>query len=159
MADISGIGTTGSTIASSFVDNPNSVMGKTDFLELLITKLRFQDPLKPMSDESFIADMAQFSSLEQMNTMNSGFTQQTSAIENLNDNLIGLMLMQNTSQAASLIGKNVTVAYSETDLATGQLVEKTTAGVVDVVRFVDGQPKIVVGGNEYYLSAVKEISA
>ena len=47
-------------------------LGKDDFLQLMITKLRYQDPLKPMDDEDFIAQLAQFSSLEQMNNIANG---------------------------------------------------------------------------------------
>ncbi len=159
---ISGIGATGtndSSLFSSFVDNPDSALGKTDFLELLVTKLQHQDPMKPMTDESFIADMAQFSSLEQMQNMNSGFSDQVDMIASLNENLVGLMMMQNTTQAAALIGKNVVAQYETTDPVTQEPTQVTVEGSVDVVRFVDGTPKIVVDGNEYDLSSVKEIKA
>jgi flagellar basal-body rod modification protein FlgD len=44
---------------------PNNVLDKNDFLEILITQLQNQDPTEPMKDKEFIAQMAQFSSLEQ----------------------------------------------------------------------------------------------
>lgn len=166
---ISGTGSTGSAAAqytnkanatSDQIDNPASAMGQTDFLQMLVTKLRYQDPLSAEKmDESFIADIAQFSSLEQMSSMNSGFGLTNTSLQDLNKNMIGLMLMQNTTQAASLIGKSVTVSYKEMNSTTKQLEDKTLTGTVSVVRFVDGTPKIVIGGIEYDLSAVKEISA
>jgi len=157
---VSGIGDTGSTnVFTSFVDNPDSALGKMDFLELLVTKLKYQDPLKPMTDESFIADMAQFSSLEQMQNLNTGFSSQADMMQSLNDNLIGLMIMQNTTQAASLIGKNVVIEHTTTNPATGAEETVAVTGSVDVVRFVEGQPRIVVNGNEYSLADVKEIMA
>ena len=69
------------------------------------------------------------------------------------------MIMQNTSQAASLIGKTVVVSYNAIDPVSGGQIEQTIEGAVDVVRFVDGQPRIVVNGNEYSLASVKEIKA
>ncbi|RKY84562.1 flagellar hook capping protein [candidate division KSB1 bacterium] len=147
-------GQSNSNLFTSFVDNPDAALGKTDFLQLLITKLRYQDPLKPMTDESFIADLAQFSSLEQMQNLNTAILNQSSSIDGLNTNLIALIMMQNTTQAASLIGKTVVVEVQD---AEGNPVN--IEGTVDIVRFVDGQPKIVINGVEYELSSVREIKA
>lgn len=52
---------------------PNQDLDRTAFLNLLITQLRHQDPLNPMDDRDFIAQMAQFSALEQMMNLNATF--------------------------------------------------------------------------------------
>jgi flagellar basal-body rod modification protein FlgD len=143
--DVSGVGTAPS---SGIVENPYSTLGKSDFLEMLITKLKYQDPTNPMDDESFVADMAQFSTLESMENLNSTFAD---SIESLNTNLISLIMMQNTTQAASLIGKTVVLSPGEGT--------PDVSGTVDIVRFVDGQPNIVVAGQEYSITTVKEIQA
>lgn len=75
----------------------SNVMGKDDFLNLLITQLQNQDPLKPADSAEFSAQLAQFSSLEQLG--------------NVNQNLVELNNFQasiNNSQAVYLIGKAIT---------------------------------------------------
>ena len=136
----------------SVLDNPNAAMGKSDFLQMLITKLKYQDPTNPITDDSFVADMAQFSSLEQMTNMNSSIQSQSTSMQDLNTNIIALIMMQNTTQAAGLIGKTVA-------LASPTVGDPDITGTVSVVKFVDGQPKIVVDGIEYGLASIKEIRA
>lgn len=89
-------------------------LGKDDFLKLLTTQLRYQDPLKPMEDKEFVAQLAQFSALEQM--MNVG--QAT-----------------NLSYGISILGKRVFA----TD-AKGQPIQGTATSV----RVVDGKPLVKV---------------
>ncbi len=51
----------------------NNQLGKDEFLKILIVQLQNQDPLRPMEDKDFIAQMAQFSTLEQMQNMAKDF--------------------------------------------------------------------------------------
>ena len=66
--------------------NVKNELGKDEFLKILVTQLQNQDPMSPMEDTDFIAQLAQFSSLEQMQSLNTSFT---------------------FGQAYNLIGKNV----------------------------------------------------
>nr|MBD3331602.1 hypothetical protein [candidate division GN15 bacterium] len=88
-------------------------LGKDEFLQLLITKLTNQDPLEPTNDEQFIADLAQFSSLEQMNNI-------ANAINEGNEwNYMQSSSMHNL-MAANLIGKDVMASYESVYLDTGK---------------------------------------
>lgn len=62
--------TTGTTTVSNSAKTAQGQLGKDDFLKLLVTQLQYQDPMNPMDDKQFISQMAQFSSLEQMQNMN-----------------------------------------------------------------------------------------
>ena len=75
-----------------------STLDRDSFMLLLVTQFKYQDPLNPMDDKEFIAQMAQFSSLEQL--------------MNLNDSMTGLTEATNNQQlfnATSYIGKQVSV--------------------------------------------------
>jgi len=104
--DISGIsgGSTSSTasLASGSLD-------KNAFLELLVTQLRHQDPLSPVNNENFLAQLAQFASVEQLQSINSG-TQ------------TGLLMQQSVGNALStgLIGKEVELDGSVLKLDGGR---------------------------------------
>ncbi len=93
-------------------DEPMKVLGKDDFLNLLVTQLQHQDPLNPAESTEFTAQLAQFSSLEQLN--------------NINDNLKNMELFQTSvanSQAVSYIGKEITARGNSVQLESGQPVE------------------------------------
>lgn len=80
-------------------------LGRDDFLQLLVTKLQHQDPLKPMDDENFIAQLAQFSSLEQMNNIAEGIK---------TSNQWDFLQMQslNNVMAVGLIGREVKAEFT-----------------------------------------------
>ena len=106
-------------------------LGKDDFLKLLIAQLSHQDPTKPTDNTQMIAQMAQFSSLEQMTNMNQEFAK-------MNQMLV-------SSQGVNTIGKTV-------DLDIGGT---TTTGVVEAVTY-GANPQVRVG-NMYY--DMKQITA
>jgi flagellar basal-body rod modification protein FlgD len=92
--------------------DPAEVLGKDDFLNLLVTQLQHQDPLNPAESTEFTAQLAQFSSLEQLN--------------NINDNLKNMELFQTSvtnSQAVSYIGKEITAKGNTVQLESGQPAE------------------------------------
>jgi len=102
---------TSSTIASAANPTPTSLkqaeLGKNDFLNLLVTQLKNQDPLKPMDSSSFVAELAQFSQLEQSSNQST---------------LLGKVLdAQNSSLQYSLlplIGRDVRVEGAIIELGT-----------------------------------------
>jgi len=87
----------------------NGVLGKDDFLKLLVTQLRNQDPMQPLTNDEFIGQMAQFSSLEQLQDINSGMQS-------------SLMLNQSLNNALSttLIGREVLVQGNTISVENGR---------------------------------------
>ena len=108
---------------------------KNDFLKLLVAQLQNQDPMKPMEDTQFIAQMAQLNTVEQLTAMNNQLT------EFLNS--------QALSQASALIGKTVEAA------APGGSVIN---GIVEEVRVQQGKPILVVNGKSVNPADVWSIS-
>jgi flagellar basal-body rod modification protein FlgD len=98
-----------------------SELGKEDFLLLMIQQLQNQDPLEPMKNEDFIAQLAQFNSLEQM--------------QNLNATMESLGNLQILAQTASMVGRNVEA--TDTD-------STTISGVVTQVDFKSGIATLVI---------------
>ena len=107
-------------------------LGKDDFLKILIAQLSNQDPTNPLENTDFIAQMAQFSSLEQMTNMSQGF-----------EKMSGLI---NSSEAQSMLGKTVEVEAG--DVAVKGQVEAATRG---------SQPQVLVNGMYYSMDKIKAI--
>jgi len=97
-------------------------LGRDAFLKLLVTQIQMQDPMEPMSAQEYVGQLAQFSSLEQL--------------QSANVQLAVLQHMEGVCQALLLIGRTI---------STG---EEGVTGVVDGVTFAEGQPKLIVGEEE-----------
>jgi flagellar basal-body rod modification protein FlgD len=126
-------GLTSSTTATDRV--PMQTLGQNDFLQLLVAQMSSQDPMNPTKDSDFIAQMAQFSSLEQSKSMQADIASMTTQMQ--------------LQQANSLLGRNVTVAFPDST---------TMSGNVSGIMFEAGTPKIVVNGLPFDLSQVKTIA-
>jgi flagellar basal-body rod modification protein FlgD len=87
-------------------------MGRDQFLQILVTQLRHQDPLNPLSGEQFAAQLAQFSSLEQL-------VRQTAVLEAQSQGAALGTFTAKTGLAASLMGKDVLLADDQLDLRPG----------------------------------------
>lgn len=112
----------------------NSELGKDAFLQLLITQLQNQDPTNPMDDREFIAQMAQFSSLEQMQNM-------TKAMESLLVSQQQTQLMSYTS----FVGKEVKWHEVTEKLdEAGKPIVAEGQGVIKTLKFVDGDVVFVL---------------
>src|SRR5512145_3299493 len=105
--------TTAATTASSTTSTKN-ILGKDEFLKMLIAQLKHQDPLNPMDGTAFTAQLAQFSSLEQLqniNTQLTSFTKQQQSLGNTQAvNLIGREVLAK-GNAIQAEGKPVDLSY------------------------------------------------
>ncbi|MDP5273444.1 flagellar hook capping FlgD N-terminal domain-containing protein [Chengkuizengella axinellae] len=113
-------------------------LGKDEFLKLLVEQLKHQDPLEPLNDQEFIAQMATFSSLEQMMNI-SGEIQ---------------LLRQSIGITSDMVGKEITYSYFDT--LTLEVITKT--GVVDAISIREGAQFAIVNEEEVPMDFIVEIS-
>jgi flagellar basal-body rod modification protein FlgD len=112
-----------------------NMLGQDDFLKILVTKLSTQDPMNPQQDSEFIAQMAQFSTLEQSKTMSADIAM--------------LKAQQEVLTANGLIGRTVTVSQND---------KKVAQGTVTSIAMNEGAPEVVINGKNYSLEDVSLIS-
>jgi flagellar basal-body rod modification protein FlgD len=113
-----------------------NTLGQEDFLTLLTKQLQYQDPMSPMDDKSFIAQMAQFSSLQSMNTMAADIAKLTSLLSG----------REASSEAYGSLGKNVELLNGE-ETVQGKVMAVTRGEV----------PEILVNGNVYPWESVVRV--
>ena len=141
--DITGI-SSADPITSLVPEGSEGALGKDAFLNLLVTQMRSQDPLDPASNEDMIAQLAEFSALEEM--------------QNLNDNILGLAVLQQNNalleqltSSSALIGRNVTFV--------NPLTGDETSGEVESVKISEeGIAVLRIDGEDVPLANVTEVS-
>jgi flagellar basal-body rod modification protein FlgD len=107
-------------------------LGKDDFLRILLTQLTHQDPTAPLEDKEFVAQMAQFSTLEQMTNMSA--------------ELAKVFTVMAKNQAIGLLGKNVEIAVGDSKVS-GRVEEITGSEF----------PQILVQGRYYDVSQILSV--
>ena len=116
------------------------------FLTLMLQQLQNQDPTQPTDNTEWLAQLAQYSSLEQMTEMNKGLSD---CMQYLNAMYNDMTLNSEITQTLSLIGKEVTI--KDPDDETGK---KTITGKVSEASFEDGTGKVKVGDNYYSIANI-----
>jgi len=113
---------------------PQKNLGQNDFLRLLATQFKTQDPMKPVEDTAFIAQMAQFTALQQSGTMS--------------QTMLALRADQLRATANSYLGHTVVVGTGDGPLTSGQ---------VNAIDSSGDEPQLVVHGVAYPISAVLRV--
>ena len=114
-------------------------MGMEDFLKILLTQLTYQDPLKPMDNQEFMAQMAQFTSLQQ--------TQQ------LNEKMSTLITNQAALQSVGLIGRTVDITTGDGIAITGSVTALSLTGTAPALTVT------TAGGAQLSNVSLSQISA
>ena len=120
------------SVSESAADRNTGELGKDDFLNLLVTQLRYQDPLNPTDDKEFIGQMAQFSALEQMQNLNTSFS---------------------ATKAYSLIGRSVTAYMADPDTGDTNIV----SGDVSGIKYSNGTYYAIIRGVEVPVDGVTDV--
>lgn len=130
--------------------NANSALDKDAFLQLMVTQLQYQDPLDPQDNSAYVAELAQFSALEQMTNVSEGITNMSKLVSNIDTSVL-------VGQLSSMIDKDLEWISTTKEVdAEGNVSNVSTnmEGKVTGVSITDGEPTIlaVSGGMTYQVS-------
>ncbi len=119
-----------------------SQLGQNAFLQLLAVQMKNQDPLQPVDNTQFVAQLAQFSSLQELTTI-------SSQLGTLSTTTMQVQTADQLLSAFNLIGTNVTINDTAGNLVTG-----TVSGV----NITGGQANVDVSGTNYPLSSITSVT-
>lgn len=110
-------------------------LGQDDFLKLLATQLAAQDPMAPTDSTAFVAQMASFSSLQQMSMLNTNFTSFSKG--------------QDANSAPQYLGKQITATDAAGNAVTG---------IATAVQIQAGAATVTINGSDYPLGAITTVA-
>lgn len=131
----------------------NDVTDSNMFLKLMLKQMEQQDPTEPTDNSQWLAQMAQYSSLEAMNNLNTAFSEVSNKISALTDTVTSSNVI---SQTLSLVGKDVTVSVPGKD-EEGNTISNEVTGKVGEVSFENGDGLININGKTYPISSIVSI--
>jgi len=111
-----------------------STLGQSDFLKLMTTQLMNQDPLQPMENGEFLAQLAQFSTV-------SGITEMNTSVQNLSESYRSQQLMQASGliNKSALVEGNFAELKADKGLSGAMVLDKATDGTKVVVKNLQGE--------------------
>lgn len=130
----------------------NSALGKDAFLQLLVTQMQYQDPLDPQDNSEYLAQLAQFSALEQMTNVAEALEKTNTLVSNMDTSVLvgqlSSMIGQDLQWTTETAKKNAD-GTAVTDANGKAVTEKTThEGTVTGVSISDGSPSIIAKGTD-----------
>jgi len=114
-------------------------LGKEVFLQLLVAQMKYQDPLDPQDNSEYVAELANFSALEQMTNVATNLESLSTIVNNIDTSVL-------VGQLSSMIGKGVnwtTVTKSQDADGTVTSTTNRYSGVVQGVSLSDGSPTVI----------------
>lgn len=155
-ANVPWLTNTDTSSSTSTTSAAATTMGKDQFLELLVTQLKYQDPLDPMDNTEFVAQLATFSSLEQMSNLN---TSMDTLCANLNTYMANNYTLQETNTMVGMIGQQISYINPDSTDADGNLTGEVLTGTIESVVFSNGTPYYVVNDQKVGIDYVTQIGA
>ena len=104
----------------------NDALGKDAFLQLLVTQMKYQDPLDPQDNSQYLSQLAQFSALEQMTNVAKGLSDVQKVVDNINSSVL-------IGQLSGMIGQKLT--------------KQSFEGKIIGVSITDGEPSVIADVN------------
>ena len=131
--NVTGVSSNQTTQSSSKSSSSNQDITSADFMTLLLTQMRNQDPLEPMKNEEFMSQLTQMNSL--------------SALKSMDSNLKKMTTQSEITEATALIGKKVEVSA------------KSISGVVTSVSLEDGSVMVQIGSEKIAISDITSVTS
>lgn len=144
MTTVGAVGNSSQNVSSqaTTVQNPNAQLTENSFLQMMVTQMQYQDPTSPVNNTQFLAQLAQYSTLQQIMNLSSTENSVLSAIQQLSNSI-------DMNMGQQMIGKTVSLKD-----ANGNSI----SGTVSAVKNSNNQSDIVINGTAYPISNVTSIS-